>query len=1155
MQNPLINEDFLLQLEQSRNKEIFARIILLDLNELPIEQIEGKVTSGSINIDGTSSVRRSCSLSLISKDINVQEYHWGLKNKFKLEIGLTNLINTNYPDTIWFPQGIYVITSFSAALGINQYTINISGKDKMCLLNGDIAGSIMNISEDFGVKWYWQNDEHTEYISEDIPIQEIIYKGVQTYAGELPQNIIINDIAECGYKLMEYRGTTPMYLIKNADDGIYENMTINGEMTCYIHGTQITTLSALEDDGGNYETEIDLETNEGSKPTFVTFEKNGKDQYYIYPIQGGSGAIGYQLTDLTYAGELMASAGDAFTNILDKIVTMLGPFEYFYDLSGHFVFQKKKNYLTSKWTGLSTNNTDEENTTYAESNASNDTFSYIFDGNYFVINFTSTPNLANVRNDFSAWGTRTSTTGAEIPIHMRMAIDDKPWYYKTINGQIYYTEKGKSILQSIGISLDNLNGITEDWRELIYQMAKDYYNNNAKDDFFILIRKNNFLKSDPIENSIQLYPDGRTGYERYYTDMEAFWRQLYIPLAENTYFNNGIIAPASDNNLQVEVTNPSDMINKTFYIWDNSLNKCTAQKFATITDVKVPEEDEIYRRRTNEKANWIEYINANLTQPYYYKNIPIDDITITGPIVAYQNAPIHTDFTRFMKDEKNVPQKGYWEYDVQGGPFSLPTGDNSSTTYYTFNLKKLKSTTAIAQGRSYLCQEKNTNGTYNYYNFELSLLSEGQCYCTLNKTNGIWDADSEVNDFFYYTDYIDLLKVKKNVTETDLTLSVAQMQGIELQDAKGINLYDCNGVQLSGYDEQYTLLNENENKQIIKIQDCTYYELTGDVENDYLQVFTLWNYGVNNGYPKFAYVKIADELLTAMSSFELGNTYKIFIQSALLQECKNAENQAEWLEIQDFEWFKDELIAVLGDNTIYKMIEKNEMTYLQKINTMTAFPTRQNSADQWQKYNSETQNWEDFYIYYYTKTGENYYYFKTAVNGLTNSWNTAITTNPETLNFWIDFIDPEANGLEKYSVKQIGPRPKVVNEDSINSIYYREIPNVLFETDESSAEYSHQTGYTYIKLNDSLANLFVMSGQGVSAKDKIEEMLNDYTFSAEQVQISGVPIYRLDANTRISVKDKNTGISGEYVISRISIPLGHNGTMSITASKAAELIY
>jgi hypothetical protein len=35
-----------------------------------------------------------------------------------------------------------------------------------------------------------------------------------------------------------------------------------------------------------------------------------------------------------YAGDLIASAGDSLTFILDKIKNMLGDYEYFYNLSG-----------------------------------------------------------------------------------------------------------------------------------------------------------------------------------------------------------------------------------------------------------------------------------------------------------------------------------------------------------------------------------------------------------------------------------------------------------------------------------------------------------------------------------------------------------------------------------------------------------------------------------------------------------------------------------------------------------------------------------------------------------------------------------------------------------------------------------------------------
>jgi hypothetical protein len=44
------------------------------------------------------------------------------------------------PNIIWFNQGIYLITDFSTSHSTSSFNISISGKDKMCLLNGDIGG-------------------------------------------------------------------------------------------------------------------------------------------------------------------------------------------------------------------------------------------------------------------------------------------------------------------------------------------------------------------------------------------------------------------------------------------------------------------------------------------------------------------------------------------------------------------------------------------------------------------------------------------------------------------------------------------------------------------------------------------------------------------------------------------------------------------------------------------------------------------------------------------------------------------------------------------------------------------------------------------------------------------------------------------------------
>jgi hypothetical protein len=41
---------------------------------------------------------------------------------------------------------------------------------------------------------------------------------------------------------------------------------------------------------------------------------------------------------LTYAGDLISKAGDTVVTVLDKLKSMLGDFEYFYNVDGKFVF-------------------------------------------------------------------------------------------------------------------------------------------------------------------------------------------------------------------------------------------------------------------------------------------------------------------------------------------------------------------------------------------------------------------------------------------------------------------------------------------------------------------------------------------------------------------------------------------------------------------------------------------------------------------------------------------------------------------------------------------------------------------------------------------------------------------------------------------------
>lgn len=531
--NPLADKDFLRELDQNREREVFAKIISLDYNENPIEEITGRVSSGTVSIDGSSSVRRSCSLSLIAQELNIHDFYWGLTTKFKLYSGLKNDINPKYPNIIWFPLGMFVISSFNTSQNTNSYTVSIQGKDKMCLLNGTLGGTIMSLTADFGTETI--EDESGESYKQDLPIKNIIREAVHEYAREPYHNIIINDLDTYGLELMEYRGSSPMYiLINQADEATNIRMDLrmtdmylgkyqNGRYTWSIKAGVFLDKPDQMEDGFSLVTVYDtrLESLDVKQhPDRISTYRNGKDNdgndnyYTIMKAEYGS-SVGYKITELTYSGDLIAQVGSPVTTaVLDKIVSMLGDFEYFYDLQGRFIFQRKKTYINTSWNNIRSDSEDKQ--IYVESAAYTSEVTYSFENSSLITSFQNSPDFDNLRNDYSIWGTKTTVSGNETPVHLRYALDKKPIRYINYEGDTYSTNEDNELF---------IGQIQCDWRELIYQMASDYMKHNRDDDFTIQVGKNN----------PDYYPDGYTGYEVYYTDIYSFWRELYNPDYESTY--------------------------------------------------------------------------------------------------------------------------------------------------------------------------------------------------------------------------------------------------------------------------------------------------------------------------------------------------------------------------------------------------------------------------------------------------------------------------------------------------------------------------------------------------------------------------------------------------------------------------------------------
>jgi hypothetical protein len=139
-------------------------------------------------------------------------------------------------------------------------------------------------------------------------------------------------------------------------------------------------------------------------------------------------------------------------------------------------------------------------------------------------------------------------------------------------------------------------------------------------------------------------------------------------------------------------------------------------------------------------------------------------------------------------------------------------------------------------------------------------------------------------------------------------------------------------------------------------------------------------------------------------------------------------------------------------------------------------------------------------------------------------------------------------------VRNIGCRPKAINDTNIKAIYFRETPDVIFTTnyEKDSAE---STAYSYISIPEADVNtMFSISAQGKSAKAEIDDLLYRHSYCIASATITTIPIYYLEPNAKIHLVDRDSNLDGYYNISKLSIPLTYNGTMSITATKAAENI-
>ena len=506
MKNPLLDYTFLRKLDANRNRVTYARITSLTLEGLPVERIEGVFTGGSITIDGSSAVRRICNLTMTTKNLNMNNIYWGLTTRVKIELGLKNDIidpdfpeyQTEYPDIIWFPQGVYIITDFKTSNQVNNYTITLQGKDKMCLLNGDVGGNF-NAETDCGtIDWQEPDAEDGTpgiwHLKQKLTIPQIIYNLVREYAQEPEDNIIIKDI-EKGLEILRNNSLYNMYVVERIDtheyiDFLYKNIidttttygveavdgsisTVGGEVVDYSpkytyrlgqelieksESTDETAENNIIADGSIVDFEILENTNFIFKNT-TEEDDNGlikvnpytiADKIYYYDTEQAGNIIecvvikiepkedvGYRMMDLIYPEELIAAPNETVISIFDKIIKTFGVYEYFYNLDGQFVFQAKETYVNTAWNAI----IKRDDETYIDPSQVSSYVQYNFEGSHLTTAYQNSPKMGDIKNDYTVWGKKKNVMNNDIPIHMRYAIDLKPKFYKNFEGQVYMTSE------------------------------------------------------------------------------------------------------------------------------------------------------------------------------------------------------------------------------------------------------------------------------------------------------------------------------------------------------------------------------------------------------------------------------------------------------------------------------------------------------------------------------------------------------------------------------------------------------------------------------------------------------------------------------------------------------------------------------------------
>ena len=164
-----------------------------------------------------------------------------------------------------------------------------------------------------------------------------------------------------------------------------------------------------------------------------------------------------------------------------------------------------------------------------------------------------------------------------------------------------------------------------------------------------------------------------------------------------------------------------------------------------------------------------------------------------------------------------------------------------------------------------------------------------------------------------------------------------------------------------------------------------------------------------------------------------------------------------------------------------------------------------------------------------------------------------VLQDPSTIDYFLDFID-SGEAISQFNIGSMGRRTIVKNSNDYNCVFEKEIPDFVIietgtaETADKIAECTARN-QDFIQVDSGIYQMLAIGGMQNSCFEEIKNMLWQYTNYNSTINISSLPLFNLEPNTRITLNSDIDGIHGDFMMNSISIPLDINGNMSISATQ------